>query len=129
MRAIELAAETGQVLHFLYVVNLDFMSHTSTSRVHTISEEMHHMGEFILLMAQETAARQGVDAEAIVRHGAVGEELIALCQELHAAYLVLGKPRAEQEDTVFTHERLQEFAQLTEEQTGATVVFPEGDLP
>jgi hypothetical protein len=89
---------------------------------------MHEMGEFILLMAQETSARQGVQAEADVRHGSVSEEVINLCHELEAAYLVLGRPRFEQEDAVFTQELLREFVERTEEQTGAKVVFAgEGD--
>ena len=127
-RAIALAQETGLPLYFLYVVNLDFLSQTPTSRVHTISQEMHEMGEFILLMAQETCARQAITAEGVVRHGSVAEEVISLCHELEADYLVLGKPRVEQEDTVFTHDLLREFVARTEEQTGATVVFPEGDV-
>jgi nucleotide-binding universal stress UspA family protein len=127
-RSIRLAQETGQTLYFLYVVNLDFLSHTSSSRVHTISEQMGQMGEFILLMAQETAARQGVEAQGVLRHGDVGEEIIDLCHELQADYLVLGKPRVEQEDTVFTEDRLRDFVVRTEEQTGARVVFPEGDV-
>ena len=126
-KAIVMAQETGLPLVFLYVVNLDFLSQTPTSRVHTISQEMRQMGEFILLMAQETAARQGISAEGVVRHGSVGEELIGLCQELEADYLVLGKPKVEQEDTVFTQELLRRFVARTEEQTGARVVFPEGD--
>ena len=125
-RAIALAQETGLPLYFLYVVNLDFLSHTPTSRVHTISEEMHEMGKFILLLAQEWASRQGISAEGVVRHGNVGEELIGLCHELEADYLVLGRPEVEQEDTVFTHDLLGEFVARTEELTGARVVFPEG---
>jgi nucleotide-binding universal stress UspA family protein len=127
-KAIVLAQETGLPLYFLYVVNLDFLSQTPTIRVHTISHEMHQMGEFILLMAQETAARQGIIAKGVVRHGDVGEELIGLCHELKADYLVLGKPKVEQEDTVFTQELLHQFVARTEEQTGAKVIFPEGDV-
>jgi nucleotide-binding universal stress UspA family protein len=127
-RAITLAQETRLPLYFLYVVNLDFLSQTRTSRVHTISQEMHQMGEFILLMAREAAARQGISAEGVVRHGSVGEELIGLCHELEADYLVLGKPKVEQEDTVFTRDLLREFVSRTEEQTGATVVFPDGEV-
>lgn len=126
-KAIALAQETGLPLYFLYVVNLDFLSQTPTSRVHTISKEMHQMGEFILLMAQETSARQGISAEGMVRHGSVTEEVIGLCQELETDYLVLGKPQVEQEDTVFTEDLLREFIARTEYQTGATVVFPEED--
>ncbi len=127
-KAIALALETGLPLCFLYVVNLDFLSQTPTSRVHTISQEMHQMGEFMLLMAQETAAREGIAAKGVVRHGNVREELIGLCHELGTDYLVLGRPKVEQEDTVFTHELLHEFVAHTEEQTGASVVFPEGGV-
>jgi nucleotide-binding universal stress UspA family protein len=127
-RSIRLAQETGQTLHFLYVVNLDFLSHTASSRVHTISEQMSQMGEFILLMAQDAAARQGVEAKGVIRHGGVGEEIINLCHELQADYLVLGRPKVEHEDAVFTQELLHQFVARTEEQTGATAVFPEGDV-
>jgi nucleotide-binding universal stress UspA family protein len=127
-RAIALAQETGQPLYFLYVVNLDFLSQTPTSRVHTISQEMHQMGEFILLMAQEMSARQGISAEGVVRHGSVGDELTGLCQELEADYLMVGRPKIEREDTVFTHDQLHEFVARIEGQTGATVVFPDGDV-
>lgn len=127
-KAISLAQQTGLPLYFLYVVNLDFLSQTPTSRVHTISREMHQMGEFILLMAREAAAREGISAEGVVRHGSVGEEVIGLCHELEAGYLVLGKPRVEQEDAVFTRELLHQFVARTEEQTGATVILSEGDV-
>ncbi|MFC2037796.1 universal stress protein, partial [Chloroflexota bacterium] len=122
-KAIALAQETGLPLYFLYVVQrpLDFLSQTATSRVHTISEEMKEMGEFILLMAQETAARQGISAEGVVRHGNVAEEVIGLCHEFEAGYLVLGKPKVEREDAIFTQELLHQFVVRTEEQTGATV--------
>jgi nucleotide-binding universal stress UspA family protein len=126
-QAIALAQETGLQLCFLYVVNLDFLSQTPTSRVHTISQEMHQMGEFILLMAQQRAAQQGITADGVVRHGSVGEELIGLCHEIGADYLVMGKPEVEQEDRVFTRDLLREFVARTEEQTGAKVVFPEGE--
>jgi nucleotide-binding universal stress UspA family protein len=124
-RAIDLAQETGQTLHFLYVVNLDFLTHTTSSRVHTISEQMGQMGGFILLMAQDAAASRGVAAEAVIRHGDVGEEIIDLCHELEASYVVLGWPKVEQEDAVFTQELLRQFIERTEEQTGAKVVLPE----
>jgi nucleotide-binding universal stress UspA family protein len=124
-RAISLAQETGLSLYFVYVVNLDFLTHTTSTRVHTISEQMSQMGEFILLTAQDTAGRQGVAAEGVVRHGNVGEEIIGLCHDIAADYLVLGVPRFQQEDTVFTQEMLHQFVAHTEEQTGAKVVFPD----
>jgi nucleotide-binding universal stress UspA family protein len=125
-RAISLAQETGLPLHFLYVVNLDFLTHTSSSRVRTISEEMRQMGEFILLAAQSRALTEGVAAETHVLQGNVGEEIVTLCRELAADYVVMGLPQIEQEENLFTHERLQAFIQDTEERTGAEVVLPDG---
>jgi nucleotide-binding universal stress UspA family protein len=126
-QAITLAQDTGMTLYFLYVVNLDFLSHTTSSRVHTISEQMHQMGEFILLTAQTAAAGQGVTAEGIVRHGNVGEEIISLCHDLGADYLVLGQPQIERERSVFTEDLLKQFIERTEVQTGAKVILPGRD--
>lgn len=123
-KAITLAKETGLPLHFLYVVNLDFLSHTSSSRVQTISEQMRQMGEFILLAAQSSAAAQGVTAQGVTRQGDVGEEIVALCKEIEADYLVLGRPQSRQEENVFTQELLAKFIARIEEQTGAKVVLP-----
>jgi nucleotide-binding universal stress UspA family protein len=125
-QAITLAQETGLPLYFLYVVNLDFLTHTTSSRVHTISEQMHQMAEFILLTAQASASNQGVRATGVVRHGNVGEEIVGLCHELAAEYLVLGWPRVQHEESVFTQELLRQFIERTEEQTGAKVILPEG---
>jgi nucleotide-binding universal stress UspA family protein len=125
-KAIELAEESGLPLYFLYVVNLDFLTRTSSTRMHTISEEMHEMGEFILLTAQTTASARGITAEGVVRQGNIGEEIVDLCHELNADYLVLGQPRFQEEDSVFSQERLHQFIENTERQTGARVILPEG---
>lgn len=124
-RAIEVARESGRSLFFLYVVNLDFLAHTSSSRTRTISEQMEKMGEFILLAAQARASQQGVPAEGVIRHGNVREEIAGLCHEIIADCLVLGRPQAEREANVFTEEQLGCFVQQTEEETGAQVVMVE----
>ncbi len=126
-RAITLAQETDLPLYFLYVVNLDFLVHTSSTRTHVISEQMHQMGEFILLAAQASASQQEVSAEGIVRHGDVGEEIVNLCHELEADYVVLGRPRLDLEESVFNHELWQQFIERAEQQTGASVVLADGD--
>ncbi len=127
-RAISLARETGLPLYFLYIVNLDFLAHTTSTRTHTINLEMEQMGVFILLAAQSRAADQEVVAEGLVRHGSVGQEIIGLCNELSADYLVLGRPQmAEDEGNVFTHARLNTFAELVKERTGTEVIMLERD--
>ncbi|MDX1417846.1 MAG: universal stress protein [Candidatus Promineifilaceae bacterium] len=92
-RAISLAQETGLHLYLLYIVNLDFLAHTTSMRTHPINREMEQMGEFILLAAQGRAQDLGVTAEGLVRQGNVSDEIIRLCSELNADYLVLGRPK------------------------------------
>jgi nucleotide-binding universal stress UspA family protein len=126
-KAISLAKETDLPLYFLYVVNLDFLSHTASSRVSTVSKEMHQMGEFILLTAQQRAAAQGLAAQGVVRHGNVTEEIIAQCKQIKANHLILGRPQGEEEENVFTFERLKEFSQRIESESGAKVILATGD--
>ena len=108
-KAITLAGETRQTIFFLYVVNLDFLTLTATSRIHTVSKEIHQMGEFILLTAQTQAQKSGVTAEAAIRHGQVRAEIIGLCQEIEADYVILGQPRGQHDVDTFTHDRMQKF--------------------
>ena len=122
-RSIALAKEKNLELHFLYVVNLDFLTYTESSRVRVISEEMHEMGEFILLTAQEAAKAEGVSAEADVRQGNVGEEIVKLAQDLGADFIVMGRPLDEQEDDVFSHDRLESFIARLERECGAKVIL------
>ena len=125
--AISLALKTGLSLYFLYIVNLGFLTHTPSSRTHTIRHEMEQMGEFILLAAQRRAADQGAAAEGVVRHGSVGQEIINLCKELSADYLVLGRPQLEDDEAnVFTHARLKIFSDLVKAESGTEVVMVEG---
>lgn len=125
-RAISLARETSLPLYFLYIVNLDFLAHTTSTRTHTINHEMEQMGEFILLAAQSQAADQGVTAAGLVRHGRVSQKIIQLCQELPADYLVLGQPQLDEEEAnVFTQARLKAFMEQVREQSGAEVILLE----
>lgn len=124
-RAIQLAKETGLVLNFLYIVNLDFLTYTESSRVRKLKEEMHEMGDFIVLAAQEKAENQGVEAQGAVRDGTVSEGIIEFSKEIEADYVVLGSPRAEHEENVFTRERFESFMETVEEESGAKVVLSE----
>lgn len=126
-RAIMLAKEKELPLQFLYVVNLDFLSYTESGRVRNITSELEKMGDFILLAARDRAERGGVQAEGVIRHGDVGEQIIQLAKDARADYVVLGPPRGEQEEDVFTQERLQQFMRRIEEESGAGVVLAEVD--
>lgn len=121
---ITLAKEKQEALHFLYVVNLDFLNLTERGRTHVIAEEMRGMGEFILLRAQALAEKDGVEAQWTVRQGNVMEEIMAMAKEIQASHIILGKPKHEEEN-VFTMDRLQDFVQRCEAETDAKVVLAE----
>ncbi len=122
-KAVLLAKEKQLPLYFLYVVNVDFLTYSSYSRVDPIADDLHQMGRFILHFAQETAAAQGVPAKRMVRQGRVAEEIIGLCREVDADYTVLGKVEVQPERNVFTDEQLSTLGQKIARETGAEIVL------
>lgn len=121
--SIQLAKETKEIIYYLYVVNLDFLTHTSSSKTNHIAKEIEEMGEFILLDAQEQAKSEGVNAEWIIREGKVVDEIITCCEEIEPMYVILGRPQEDQEDNLLTLERLQAFAERIEEVCQAQVIY------
>ncbi|MGD2143543.1 MAG: universal stress protein [Anaerolineae bacterium] len=90
--AIALAKERGDTLLFLYVVDLRFLDTVAGAGVVDTEQEMTRMGEFLVLMAKERAAEQGVAAETMVREGDVEEELKNVACEQDVSLVVLGEP-------------------------------------
>jgi len=127
LQAISTARQYQIPVHFLYVVNLDFLEHTEQSRTHVIEQEMRSMGEFICLKAQIEARREGVQANIVVREGNVAEEIIAVCQEVKADYVIIGRPKGEHENNLFDLERLEKFKQMLETRSGVTVIYSQGE--
>ena len=117
--AIALAKERGDELVFLYVVDLRFLDKTSAPIVVDVEKEMGKMGRFLLAMAQERAATQGVEAGMICREGKVHEELVTAAREEGATLIVLGKPSGE--ESAFELAGLQKFAASLEEDSGVEV--------
>jgi nucleotide-binding universal stress UspA family protein len=117
--AIALARERGDTLVFLYVVDISFLAKTAAPIVVDVENEVSKLGEFILLMAQERAAAQGITAQAVVRQGQLQTELVKAAQELEVNLVVLGRPRGSK--AVFDEAALQAFAALLEMKTGAEV--------
>ena len=122
--SIDLALKTGESIHFLYVVNLDFLARSTSSRTNHISQEIKEMGEFILLGAQEKASRKNVSTEGIIREGRVVDEIVSYCEEAQPLYVILGRPEEESEDNLLTQERLQLFADRIRGVCQAEVIFP-----
>jgi len=126
-KAIDVAVENKLPLFFLYVISLDFLSHTSISRTNVLLEELHEMGKFILSTAESKADAKGVSAEGVIRNGQVAEEIIQLCQDVKADYVILGQPKDQPDVNVFTQERLDAFGKHIEEESGAIVILTKGN--
>ncbi len=121
--AIHFAKEKKQRLYFLYVVNLNFLSGTSQVRRDNVAQELHRMGEFILLMAQSRAATLGVRADNLVRRGSVPEQILKACKEIDVKYLLMGRPQNDSEVNIFDSGELEDFAQKAMEDCGAKVIL------
>lgn len=124
-RALELAREHQLKVVFLYVVNLDFLTATASSRSHVIREELTELGQFILETARLQADQAGVQSEVAVREGNVSDQIVAQSQESEARYIVLGAPRGDREQNVFARHGLDAFAERLQADTGAQVVLAE----
>lgn len=126
-RALDLAEEKGLPVYFLYVINLDFLAHTSSGRTKTVKEEMQKLGEFILLTARKQADARGIQVEGSTREGKVRQEIIAFCKEREADYAVLGRQSSDAEKNVFSEQQFRKFIKQLEEQSHARVIVTEED--
>jgi nucleotide-binding universal stress UspA family protein len=116
--AIALAKEQGDTLLFLYVVDLRFLDKIAGAGVVDTEHELTKMGQFLLLMAQERASEQGVEAATLCRKGELREELKEAAREESASLVVLGRPAEDEEESVFELTGLQAFAAEIEKETG-----------
>jgi nucleotide-binding universal stress UspA family protein len=114
--AIALAKERGDTLIFLYVVDLHFLDKMRRAAIVPVEQEVTKMGQFLLLMAQERAAEQGVTAETICREGDFRPELENTAREESVSLIVLGRPA--DGESMFKLTALQTFAAELERKTG-----------
>jgi len=119
--AIQLVKERGGKLWFLYVVDTRFIDKTSAPIVIDVENEISKMGEFLLVMAQERAAEQGVEAHAILREGHVRDQLKEVVKEQDISLVIFGKPAGEK--SVFEISGLEDFAAEIEEETDAETLL------
>ena len=117
--AIDLARQRGDTLIFLYVADPSFLDRIAAPLVVDVEGELERMGRFQLALACELASTQGVDAQAVMRHGHLQTELASAARELGATLIVLGRPRGEA--SVFDEEALLAFAARVRKETGAEV--------
>jgi nucleotide-binding universal stress UspA family protein len=118
-KVIALAKERGDDLLFLYVVDLHFLDKTAAPIVVDVENDIAEMGEFILLMAKERAAKENVESRILIREGEVIEELEKAALEEEASLIVLGRPIGE--GSVFKLAELEQLAERIEADTGIKV--------
>jgi len=114
---IAMAKEKGATILFLYVVDVEFLRLTARGvRPDVVSTEMEHMGEFLLALACERAAAQGVEAEACLRHGSLVKALESAAREEGADAIAFGRPAGP--DSSFALADLEALAAQIEEDIG-----------
>lgn len=114
---IAMAKETGATILFLYVVDVEFLRLTARGvRPDVVTTEMERLGEFLLAMACERAAAQGVQAETCLRHGSLAEALESAAPQEGADAIAFGRPAGP--DSSFSLADLQRLATKIEQETG-----------
>ncbi|MDF1500853.1 MAG: universal stress protein [Anaerolineales bacterium] len=91
-RAIQIAKEQGAELYFLYITDVSFLDRLASPVLIDMEAEISEMGEFVLAIAQERAAKQGVEAKALVHSGVFSEVIAAVIEEHAVDTLILGSP-------------------------------------
>ena len=81
-----------------------------------MEDEISDMGEFLLLMAKERAAEQGVEANTICRKGSLRQEIKITALEENVSLVLLGHPVSDK--SAFQLAGLEKFAQEIESETG-----------
>ena len=122
-KAISLAKESGSTLAFLYVADSSFLNKTAAAVVVDVDEELTNMGEFLLTMAVERAAKRGMSAQAVIRTGVIREVLPDVARELGAKWIVLGRPAGE--SSRFQESEFVKFCEWLQQETKAEVVVHE----
>jgi nucleotide-binding universal stress UspA family protein len=114
---IAMAKEEGATICFLFVVDVEFLKLTARGvRADVVLAEMQRMGEFLLAMACERAAAQGVEAEMCLHHGPLVEALEQAAREEGVDAIAFGRPVGV--DSSFSLKDLQDLAARIEKDTG-----------
>ncbi len=125
--AIALAKERGAELIFLYISNVHFLDLTAVPKLFDIESELDEMGEFLLVMAQERAAKAGLEAQTVVRRGEFRETLQEVITEYQVTTVVLGA--AGEETGVLTEEYIDMLSDELCTETGAEfIVVHNGEI-
>ncbi len=92
-RSIELALEHDAHLSFLFVMDVDFLSHATVAKVDIVRDELRETASFVLASMSKRAVDRGVTSvDTHVRDGVMHDVIAQFAEEVGATHLVLGKP-------------------------------------
>lgn len=112
-----MAKREGARVLFLFVVDVEFLRLTARGvRPEVVAAELENMGEFLLALACERAAAQGVEADACVRHGPLIEALESAAIDYEVDAIAFGKPAGA--GSSFSLADLQRLSDRIREETG-----------
>ena len=118
--AISLAKQAGDELVFIYVYDVEFLTHANYAlREDLVADELNRMAEFLMTMAVDRAKAQGLSSRSLIREGEFRAELLSALQEEQARLLILGRPGVD--DGRFALEHLSELARRLQEESGIPV--------
>ena len=118
--AIALAKQAGDELIFIYVYDVEFLTHANYAlREDLVADELNRMAEFLMTMAVDRAKAQGLSSRSVIREGEFRAELLSALQDEKARLLILGRPG--EDDGRFALEHLSELARRLQEETGIPV--------
>jgi nucleotide-binding universal stress UspA family protein len=124
-RAIALAREQGAPLIFLFVVDISPMK-PSKDLADVLADELEQLGASLLCIAQARAREHGIEAEMVIRRGAVRPTLESFLREVDAGTLVIGAPdHGAEHPPVFDPAGMDHFAGQIRAGLGVEVVVVE----
>ena len=114
---VAMAKREGARVIFLFVVDVEFLRLTARGvRPDVVAAELESMGEFLLALACERAAAEGVQADMCVRHGPLIEALESAAADYAVDAIAFGKPAGA--DSSFSLTDLELLAGRIRDETG-----------
>lgn len=120
-RAIALACERKADLIFLFVVDPSFSEPVDEPLAAALTDELKRLGNQLLCIARARARQHKVDADVVVRQGAVRQTIEDFLREVNASAVVLGVPHTELGAQVFASCKVSRFAQELHSSIGVDV--------
>jgi len=121
-RAIALSRERGAPLIFLFVVDASFTQPNDPALAKVLADELERLGRGLLHIAQARAQKQGINAEAALRHGAVRQTIEDYLRAVNGDVLILGVPMIGSGKQTFSPGELPKFVEEIRANTGVEVI-------